>query len=137
MGKECRPLNLSEICLQIILFSLDLLTVLSDSTAKGFSMYVAIGVASLDISKALYRVSHYSLHKTLVFRNFQLDFGLILSFYRDGFLWFWMGYFCKCVSLMLVFDSFFLIQLFSWYTLMIFLMIWFVILPCGWNYSQI
>ena len=116
----------------------DLLTVVSDRIARAFNRSGATWAVALDISKAFHRVWHAGiLHKLRSYgisgQTFDLiscHFSLFLLFsVIGGCGWFWMGSLHKNIQLMLEFlKGTFLVLHFSYYTLMIFLMMLSVIL---------
>ena len=103
----------------------DLLTVVSDRIAGAFNRSGHTWTVALDISKAFGRDWHAGLlYKLLSYRILGQIFGLISSFLRNRWLWwFWMGSLHKNIQLMLEFlkTPFFVLH-FSYYTLMTFLM---------------
>ena len=107
----------------------DLLTVVSDRNARAFNRSGAIRAVALDISKAFDRVWHTALlHKRKSYGFSGQIFGLVSSFLsnrklQDSFERFWMGSLHKNIQLMLKFlRALFLVLHFSYYTLMISLM---------------
>ena len=109
----------------------DLLKVVSDRIARTFSRSGATRAVALDISKAFDRVWHAGLlHKLKSYGISGQIFGLISSLLViGGFGLFWIGNLHKNIQLMLVFlKGLFLVLHFSYYTLMIFLMMLSVIL---------
>ena len=84
----------------------DLLTVVSDRTARTFTRSGATQAAALDISKAFDRVWHADLLQTYISWNFRL--GIYLALFHlfsviDDFGWFWMESRHKNILLMLEF----------------------------------
>ena len=109
----------------------DLLTVVSDRIARAFNRSEATRAVALDICKAFDRVWHAGLlHKLKSYGISGQIFGLFLLFpVIGGFGWFWMGNLHKNIQLMLEFlKGLFLVLHFSYYTLMTFLMMLYVIL---------
>ena len=109
----------------------DLLTVVSDRIAWSFNRSVAIQTAGLDISKAFHKVWHTRLFTNLSLMGFQVRYLALFLLFSviDGFEWFWMESLHKNIQLMLEFlNAPFLVQHFSCYTLMTFLMMLSVIL---------
>ena len=109
----------------------DLLTVVSDRIARAFGRSGATRAVTLDISKAFDRVWHAGLlHKLKSYGISGQYLALFLLFLViGGFGLFWMGNLHKNIQLMLVFlKGLFLVLHFSYYTLMTFLMMLFVIL---------
>ena len=108
----------------------DLLTVVSNRIARAFNRSGATRDVILDISKAFNRVWHADLLHIL--NSYQISgqiFGLILFSVIGSFRWLWMGNLHKNIQLMLEFlKGPFLIQYFSYYTLMTFLMMLSIIL---------
>ena len=109
----------------------DLLTVVSDRIARAFNRSGATQAVALNISKTFDRVLHGLLHK-LSLMEFQVGY---LALYRlfpviHSFRWFWMGHFYKNIQLALEFlKAPFLVQHFSHYMLMTFLMLSVILLP--------
>ena len=110
----------------------DLLTAVSDKTARSFIRSRATGAVALDISKSFDRVWHGGLlHKLKSLLEFQIRYLALFLLFSviDGFEWFWMESLHKNIQLMLKFlkAPFFVLHFF-YYTLMIFLTILSVIL---------
>ena len=107
----------------------DLLTVVSDRIVRAFNRSGATCSVVLDISKAFDRVWHTSLlHKLMEFQVRYLALFLLFPVI-DGFEWFWMGILHKNIQLMWEFlKTLFLVLNFSYYALIVFLMILSVIL---------
>ena len=109
----------------------DLLTVVSDRIARAFNRSGATRAAALDISKAFGRVWHAGLLHKLKSYEIQVRYlALVLLFsVIDDFEWFWMESLDKNIQLMWEFlKAPFLVQHFSYYTLMTFLMMLSVIM---------
>ena len=110
----------------------DLLTVVSDRIARALNRPGPTQALALDISKAFGRVWHAGLLQKL--KSYGISgqiFGLI-SFFSviDDLEWFWMESLHKNIQLTWEFlKAPFLVLHFSYYTLMTFLMMLFVILP--------
>ena len=106
----------------------DLLTVVSDRTARAFNRSGATRAVALDISKAFDRVWHAGLLHKL--KSYGIYLALFLLFSAIGsFGWFRMGNLHKNIQLMLEFlKGLFLVLHFSYYTLVTFLMMLSVIL---------
>ena len=102
----------------------DLLTVVSDRTARTFNRSVATQAVALNIFKAFDRIWHGGLLRKLNLMEFQEYLTLFLLFsVIDGLEWFWMGSLLKNIQLMLEFlKTAFLALHFSYYTLMTFLL---------------
>ena len=109
----------------------DLLTVVSDRIARAFNRSGATRAVALDISNAFDRVWHAGLfHKLKSYEISGQIFGLISCFLSNRRLeWFWMESLHKNIQLMQEFlKALFLVLHFSYYTLMIILMMLSVIL---------
>ena len=110
----------------------DLLTVVSDRIARAVNRPGATQAEALDISKAFDRVWHAGLiYKLKSYRISGQTLGLISSFLSniDNFEWFWIESLHKNIQLMGEFlKAPFLVLHFSFYTLMNFLTMLFVIL---------
>ena len=110
----------------------DLLTAVSDRIARAFNRSGATRAVALDRSKAFDRVWHAGLLHNLNLMEFQVRYLALFLLFSviDGFGSFRMGNLHKNIHLMLVFlKGLFLVLHFSYYTLMTFLMMLFVILP--------
>ena len=82
----------------------DLVTIVSDRTARAYIRSGTTQAVALNISKVLDRVWQAGLLHKLKSQNFRLAFGLISSlFIIEGFKWFWVGSFCKNIQFMLEF----------------------------------
>ena len=109
----------------------DLLTVVSDRIARAFNSSGATGAVALDISKAFDRVWHTVFFTNLSLMEFQVRFQALFLLFSviDDFEWFWMESLHKNIQLMREFlKAPFLVLHFSYYTLIIFLIMLFVIL---------
>ena len=108
----------------------DLLTVVSDRIARSFNRSGATRAVALDISKAFDRVWYTGLHKLKSYGVSGQIFGLISSFLHNRRpLVVLMGSLHKNIQLMLEYlRALFLALHFSYYTLMPFLMMSYVIL---------
>ena len=109
----------------------DLLTVVSDRIARGFNRSRATRAVALDISKALTEFDMLVFLTNLSLLEFQVRYLALFLLFSviGGFGSFWMGNHHKNIQLMLVFlKGLFLVQHFSYFTLMTFLMILSVIL---------
>ena len=109
----------------------DLLTVVSDRIARAFNRSGATQAVALDISTAFNRVWHAGLLHKLKSMEFQVSYLALFLFFSviDEFDWFWMESLHKNIQLMQEFlKAPFLVQHFSCYTLMTFLMMLSVIL---------
>ena len=102
----------------------DLLTVVSDRTARAFNRSGATQAVALDISKAFDRVGMLAFFTNLSLMEFQVkNFALFLLIsVIDGFEWFWMESLHKNIQLMVEFlKASFLVLHFLCYILMTFL----------------
>ena len=105
--------------------TVDLLTVVSDRIAGTFKKSGATRAAALDIFKGLTEFGMLVFFTNLILMEFQVRYlALFLLFSGiDDFECFWMGSLHKNIQLMLEFLKVpFLVLHFSYYTLMIFLM---------------
>ena len=110
----------------------DLLTVVSDRTARAFNRSGVTRAVALDISKAFDKVWHAGLLHKLKSYEFQVRYLALFLLFSviDGFKWFWMESLHKNIQLMQEFLKAPLLVLhFSYYTLMTFLMTLSVTLP--------
>ena len=102
----------------------DLLTVVSDRTARAFNRLGATRAVALDISKAFDKVWHAGLlHKLKSYGISGQIFSLLLFSVIDNFKWFWIESLLKNIQFMLEsLKAPFLVLHFSYYALMTFLM---------------
>ena len=128
--EKCRLFLISSMILRL-LDQLQMFWVVSDRIARDFNKSRATRAAALDISKAFDRVWHAGLlHKLNSFGiSGQLLALFCLFWVIEGFKWFWTGSLHQNFQVMLEFiKAPFLVLNFSYYTLMTFLMILYVIL---------
>ena len=120
--------------------STDILRVVSDGIPRAFNRSGATQAVALDISKAFDRVWHAGLlHKLKSYAISGQILALFLLFsVTDNFEWFWMESLHNDIQLMLEFlKAPFLALHFSYYTLMIFLMMYLWYCYRCWRYYSL